>query len=55
MFSQFFGTKAEGNSKLSEFVRSASSRQKKRVYEHVIEKAIASQNEVLDRQSSYKR
>lgn len=55
MFAQLLGTKAEENSKLSEFVRSASSRQKKRVYNRVIEKAIASQNEVLERQASGKR
>lgn len=55
MLAQLFRTKAEENSKLSEFVRTASSRQKKRVYIHVIEKAIASQNEVINRQLATKR
>lgn len=55
MLAQLLGTKAEANSALSEFVRNASSREKKRVYNHVIEKAISAQNEVLERQSGQKR
>lgn len=55
MLRKLFGTKAQVNSALSEFVRNASSREKKRVYNHVIEKAIAAQNEVLERQSKHKR
>ena len=54
MFGLFRKNKAQGNSKLSEFVRSASSREKKRVYKDVIEQAIASQNELLKRQASAK-
>ena len=33
----------------SEFIRNASSREKKRVYKHVLEKATESQNRVLAR------
>ncbi|WP_198679065.1 hypothetical protein [Aliidiomarina haloalkalitolerans] len=54
MLAQLLGTKAESNSTLSDFVRNASSREKKRVYNRVIEKAIAAQNEVLERHAKNK-
>ena len=55
MLAQLLGTKTEANSALSEFVHNASSREKKRVYKRVIDKAIAAQNEVMERQAKNKR
>ncbi|WP_369744010.1 hypothetical protein AB8S08_05320 [Pseudidiomarina sp. PP-1MA] len=52
MLSRIFGSKAPENSNLSEFVRNAKSREKKRVYARVIDKAIEAQNEVIERQKA---
>ena len=41
--------KAVASTPFSEFIRNASSREKKRVYKHVLEKATESQNRVLAR------
>jgi len=41
--------KAVASTSFSEFIRNASSREKKRVYKHVLEKATESQNQVLAR------
>ncbi len=40
---------------LSEFIRNASSREKKRVYKQVLERASESQNRVLSRISAVKQ
>ena len=46
MLATLLKSKSSHNSKLSDFVLSANSSEKKRVYSHVIDKAIASQNQV---------
>ncbi len=46
MFSTSFKSKSPQSSKLSNFVLNANSGEKKRVYSHVIDKAIDSQNQV---------
>ena len=47
-------SKAVVSTPFSEFIRNASSKEKKRVYKHVLEKASESQNRVLDRAASAK-
>ena len=49
MFSFKRKPKAVASTPFSEFIRNASSREKKRVYKHVLEKATESQNRVLSR------
>jgi len=51
MFSRLLKPSTTYNSNLSEFVRNAKSREKKRVYARVIDKAEA-QNEVIERQKA---
>lgn len=45
----FFRRKAQGTSALSEFVRHTSSRDKKRIYTRVLEKATERQKAVMER------
>lgn len=45
-----FKKKATESSKLSDLVHNAKSRDKKRIYARVIDRAIAEQNAVLERQ-----
>lgn len=52
MFSRVLKPSTTYNSNLSEFVRNAKSREKKRVYARVIDKAIEAQNEVIERQKA---
>lgn len=52
MFSRLLKPSTTYNSNLSEFVRNAKSREKKRVYARVIDKAIEAQNEVIERQKA---
>lgn len=54
MFSLKRKPKAVASTPFSEFIRYASSREKKRVYKHVLEKATASQNRVLSRAATSK-
>lgn len=50
MFSNLLKEKpVEHSSKLSDFVRNADSAEKKKVYSRVIDRAIASQNTVIER------
>ncbi len=46
--------KLAASTPFSEFIRNASSREKKRVYKHVLEKATESQNQVLAQVASAK-
>ncbi|MEE2024190.1 hypothetical protein [Alkalimonas mucilaginosa] len=55
MLTRLFKTKSDGNSKLSEFVRTASSREKKRIYSHVIDQAIVAQNALIEKHSTAKQ
>lgn len=45
----FFRRKSQGASALSEFIRNASSRDKKRIYTRVLEKATERQKAVMER------
>lgn len=54
MFSFKRKPKAVISTPFSEFIRNASSREKKRVYKHVLEKATESQNRVLSRVAASK-
>jgi hypothetical protein len=54
MFSLKRKPKAVTSTPFSEFIRNASSREKKRVYKHVLEKATESQNRVLSRVAASK-
>lgn len=54
MFSFKRKPKTVTSTPFSEFIRNASSREKKRVYKHVLEKASESQNRVLARAASAK-
>ena len=49
MFSLKRKPKVVDSTPFSDFIRKASSREKKRVYKHVLEKATESQNRVLAR------
>lgn len=52
MLSNFIKSKPVQNSKLSDFVLSSSSSEKKRVYSQVIERAIYSQVQVVNKASA---
>lgn len=54
MFSLKRKPKPVASTPFSEFIRNASSREKKRVYKHVLEKATESQNRVLSRVATSK-
>ena len=54
MFSFKTKPKTTSSSQFSEFIRNASSAEKKRVYKRVLEKASESQNRVLARVTSAK-
>lgn len=54
MFSFLRKPKPVTSTPLSEFIRNASSREKKRVYKQVLEKATESQNRVLSRVATAK-
>ena len=54
MFSLKRKPKAVVSTPFSEFIRNASSAEKKRVYKRVLKKASESQNRVLDRAASAK-
>ena len=54
MFSLKRKSKAVASTPFSEFIRNASSAEKKRVYKHVLKKASESQNRVLNRTASAK-
>ena len=54
MFSLKHKSKAVVSTPFSEFIRNASSAEKKRVYKRVLEKASESQNRVLNRAASAK-
>jgi hypothetical protein len=54
MFSLKRKSKAVASTPFSEFIRNASSAEKKRVYKRVLEKASESQNRILKRAASAK-
>jgi hypothetical protein len=54
MFSLKRKSKAVASTPFSEFIRNASSKEKKRVYKRVLEKASESQNRVLARAATAK-
>lgn len=54
MFSSKRKPKPVASTPFSDFIRNASSRKKKRVYKHVLEKATESQNRVLSRVATSK-
>jgi len=55
MFSDLIKPKKAQNSNLSDFVLDSSSSEKKKVYKQVIERAIASQVQVVNKASSIQR
>ncbi|CAI85427.1 MULTISPECIES: hypothetical protein [Pseudoalteromonas] len=55
MFSNLIKPKPTQNSKLSDFVLDSSSSEKKRVYSQVIERAISSQVQVVNKASAIQR
>jgi peptidyl-tRNA hydrolase len=55
MFSNLIKPKPAQNSKLSDFVLNSSSSEKKRIYSQVIERAISSQVQVVNKVSATKR
>jgi hypothetical protein len=54
MFSSKRKHKTSASTPFSEFIRNASSREKKRVYKQVLEKATESQNRILSRVATAK-
>ncbi|ALQ55962.1 hypothetical protein PI2015_2699 [Pseudoalteromonas issachenkonii] len=55
MFSNLIKQKPTQNSKLSDFVLNSSSSEKKRIYSQVIERAISSQVQVVNKASATQR